>query len=316
MCSRVLAAAIAVPGPVIDNGAVAVVSNFHAKDTEGRTVRVKDLPPQLCPAGRTKLINDLFACSAGIAGLNHIGAFSDTFTKMWGPGSETTAALGQGSVVVLAPGTGLGTALLHYDAETGRFIPVPLEFGHTHISTFKHHILMSSFVQKLGRGNHPVEFDDVCTGRGLEHIHSVTLSSGDTGAGVPSSVKMTAPKISALAKDGDIMAMSSFSIMYAILMNLASQLAMGFVPHSVIIAGDNAVRHDFFLSNPQQLEILKKAFHAHTMERMGFMSRVQVARQSKEMNLNLIGAAFTAGQLVGEGGAGGGASAVGPVSKL
>lgn len=315
--SRVVAAAVAVPGPVTDNGSVALVSNFRADSTEGRTIRVRDLPSPLCPAGRTRLLNDLYACSAGIAGLNHIGAFSETFTKMWGPpsqqhqqqeqqrtttdaddnnsNSETKAALGKGSVVVLAPGTGLGTALLHYDADKDRFIPVPLEFGHTHIPTYRHGALMATFVQKLNRGNFPAEFDDVCSGRGLEHIYAV--ASGEP-EGNGTSKKLAAPAVAQLARDGDVIATTTFTVMYGILMNLASQLSMGFVPHTVVIAGDNAVRHNFFLSQSQNVAALKSEFYAHTMERMGFMSRVQVARQTVDINLNLVGAAFSASQLV------------------
>jgi glucokinase len=313
---RVVAAAVAVPGPVTENGGVAVVANFRADNNEGRTIRVGALPHPLCPVGRTQLLNDLHACSAGIAGLNHIGAFSEAFVKMWGPSPPAAAAatkpedgaaetdasarctLGKGSVVVLAPGTGLGTALLHYDAPADRYIAVPLEFGHTHIPTYRHGALLASFVQMLGRGNHPAEFDDVCTGRGLEHIYAVAASGNDQ---LPKKAQVTAPQVSQLAKDGDLTAQTAFRLMYCILMNLASQLSMGFVPHSVVIAGDNAVRHDFFLSQPQNVAALKREFLSHTMERMGFMSRVQVARQTTEMNLNLIGAAFEAAQLV-EGG--------------
>ena len=307
--SRVVAAAVAVPGPVTENGSVAVVANFEAKDTAGRTIRVADFPTKLCPMGRTRLLNDLHACAAGIAGLSHIGAFGAAFKRMWGPAAKADASnnnsgngdapvsLGKGSVVVLAPGTGLGSALLHFDADSDRFIVVPLEFGHTHISTFKHPALMASLVSTLGRGNHPVEFDDVCTGRGLEHIFKLTQSSA-IGAKTDGSGTVSAPLISRAAASGDMDATMAFTIKYGLLMNLASQLSMGFVPDTVVIAGDNAVRHKFFLGDTRHAAQLKAEFLSHTMERLGFMSRVQVVRQDVEMNLNLIGAAFAASQQV------------------
>jgi glucokinase len=330
--SRIVAASVAMPGPVSDNGATAVMANFAAADTEGRTMRVSKLPPSVCPPGRTRLLNDLHACAAGIAALHHLGAFPSTFKRMWGPATagsgsgngngssaiitnDADARLGKGSVVVLAPGTGLGAALLHYDADADAFIVIPLEFGHTHIATFRHTSLLSALVKNLDRGNFPPEFDDICSGRGLEFIfaasseptsHGVACDApalaGANGSGGAAPLKIdhrrfAAHDITLRARVGDVEARTAFALKYGMLMNLASQLAMGFVPHTIVIAGDNAVRHAFFLGNTTHAAQLRDEFLSHTMERMGFMSRVQVARQAVEMNLNLVGAAFEASRM-------------------
>lgn len=308
---RIVAAAIAIPGPVTENGNKTTIANFKAENTEGRTLTTDMLPKSVCPKGRSRLLNDLHACAAGIAALNHIGAFSDAFAKMWGPrGKEFTdeeVNIGGGSAIVLAPGTGLGTAVLHFNADTNRYIVIPLEFGHVNVATYKHTCLMNSWVQHLKRGNHPPEFDDICSGRGLEYIYSASQDMALHGvncaekkpsaSGNSKKISVAAPQISKLAEAGDFDALNAFSVKYGILMNLASQLSMGFIPKTVVIAGDNAVRHSFFLGNPQVAKQLRDEFVSHTMERMGFMSRVQMVRQSQEMNLNLIGAAFEASQL-------------------
>ena len=164
---------------------------------------------------------------------------------------------------------------------------------------------MNSWVQHLKRGNHPPEFDDICSGRGLEYIYAASQDMAQHGvncaekksASDNKKINVAAPQISQLAEAGDFDALNAFSVKYGILMNLASQLSMGFVPKTVVIAGDNAVRHSFFLGSPTAAKQLRDEFISHTTERMGFMSRVQMVRQSQEMNLNLIGAAFEASQL-------------------
>lgn len=332
ICSRIVAAAIAIPGPITENGNKTVIANFKAENTQGRTLTTDLLPKSVCPKGRSRLLNDLHACAAGIAALNHIGAFSDAFSKMWGPAGKESAkeedvSIGGGSAVVLAPGTGLGTALLHFNADTNRYMVIPLEFGHVNVATYKHSCLMNSWVQHLKRGNHPPEFDDICSGRGLEYIysasqdmalHGVNCDEKKSATASKSSktkelkITVAAPQISALAKAGDMDALNAFSVKYGILMNLGSQLSMGFVPKTVVIAGDNAVRHSFFLGSPNVAKQLRDEFVSHTTERMGFMSRVQMVRQSQEMNLNLIGAAFEASQF----GGGENSSSIGKRSKL
>lgn len=310
ICKRVVAAGVAIPGPISEHGTKTVIANFEAENSEGRTLNVSQLPTKICPLGRTRLLNDLEACAAGISALNHIGAFSDAFVKMWDASKSAKdpltltgeAKLGKGSVIVLAPGTGLGTALLHYNERKDRFTVIPLEFGHVNIATYQYGPLMSSWVSKLERGNHPPEFDDICSGRGLEFIYSASSEKNSTtntnNPKLPFRKQVTAPEISSLAQAGDMDALSAFSVKYGLLMNLASQLAMGFVPHTIVIAGDNAVRHDFFLGNHVHIKQLRDEFCSHTTERMGFMSRVQMVRQTTEMNLNLVGAAFEASILV------------------
>ena len=313
ICSRIVASAIAIPGPITDGGKVTVIANFAAKDTAGRTLHVDQLPKRVCPLGRTTLLNDLHACASGIAALNHIGVLAGSFSRMWASNSssgssknkssslptneynqpsEDSISLGKGSVVVLAPGTGLGTALLYYRPDNGRFLTIPLEFGHVNLATFKEDELVRKWAKALGRGDeHPPEYDDTCSGRGLEFIYNQYLNKGNTS--------LPAPSISKLAREqGEPKAVKAFTIMYSLLMNLASNLSMGFVPLTVVIAGDNAVRHSFFLGKSSNVKLLHDEFLSHTTERMGFMSKVQCLRQQKEMNLNLIGAAFEASNRV------------------
>ena len=301
ICSRIVAAAIAIPGPITDGGKGTVIANFAAENTAGRSLHVDQLPKKVCPLGRTTLLNDLQACASGIAALNHIGVLADSFGKMWAPKVSQSkegqqedpddVTLGKGSVIVLAPGTGLGTALLYYRPENGRFLTIPMEFGHTNIATFKENELLRKWAKFLKRGDeHPPEYDDTCSGRGIEFIYNEYLNKGSTS--------LNAPAISKLASQNHPKALKTFTIMYSLLMNLASNLSMGFVPFTVVVAGDNAVRHSFFLGNSKNVKVLQDEFLSHTTERMGFMSKVQCLRQTREMNLNLVGAAYEASNLV------------------
>jgi glucokinase len=342
---RVVAAAIGVPGAVV-NGQSSTIMNFEGKTLEDRTIRVSALPKGLCPPGKTVLLNDLEAAAEGISALHELGAMQGIFEEMWAPvdglasaaakkaplprSSTPVASLDAGHAVVLAAGTGLGAALLNYKPRQKAFGVLPLEFGHTSVTgPADAEYIVSSFARHVQRGAVPPEYDDICSGRGLEFLYSLVAradapctcpqaagSSTTTGAGATAGAAasgpvhgcrshacphpcaaaptLKAPEITALARGGDVAARHAMTLMYDALMLLSSQLAMGFVPRTIIVAGDNAVRHDWFLSNHHVAAHMRRRLLSHSMERAGFMSRVRVLRQTAEVNLNIIGAVHAA----------------------
>lgn len=94
---------------------------------------------------------------------------------------------------VLAMGTGLGTGLIVGSAG-GKFNVIPLEAGHVHIATpgvnsehFKEERERIEFLsQKIYGGAYPIEYEDICSGRGLEFCYEFEIRND------PNAVRKTA----------------------------------------------------------------------------------------------------------------------------
>jgi glucokinase len=284
ICKRVVAASLAVPGPV-SNGA-AVLANYEAKDTQGRTVDVTALPAALFPRGHTFLLNDLEAAGFGIVGLNSVGDMG-MFRVLWEPkqspaaGHVALSKLPAANVLVVAPGTGLGSALLHYHDDKKQYSVLPLEFGHTTVPQHEHSDMLKAFKSELG---YEVEYDDTCTGRGLEFAYR--FHSGGQ--------RKSAAEVSALSKAGDATAIKAMSTYHHQIMIFCSQLVMGFQPTLVVLTGDNVINNAHFFTSAAHVQDMRKHLLSHSMERMGFMSRSAVAVQVHRQNLNMVGCIYRA----------------------
>jgi glucokinase len=92
-------------------------------------------------------------------------------------------AVGTGNAALIAAGTGLGEALLHYVG--GRFIPSPTEGGHADFAprTADEMALLEHLVSRFGRA----DYERVISGPGLANIHLFTHPAGcaacDVGPG-------------------------------------------------------------------------------------------------------------------------------------
>lgn len=283
LVARIVAAAVCLPGAVQHNN-LSVISNYQGKTNTDKTVRRCDLPVTLFPSGSTSLMNDLESAAMGIAGVDKAKLMSTVFTPLWlGSATGDATSLDGACAVVVAPGTGLGTAVLRDPGGNKDFQVLPLEFGH--VNLLERDAMYDARQKTIGRKN--VEPDDLCSGRGLEFAFAHL--SNTTG--------ITVEEISRRAKRGDAVALAAFRSHYNYLMNVCSQMTMGFVATHVIIAGDNTVRNGFVFEQAEAVEEFRKTFLDHSMERYGFMSRATVLRQIIVVNLNLTGAAFSALQL-------------------
>ena len=288
VCRRVAAAAVAVPGPVQDG--VARISNYGKG---GEDVGLRDLPAPLFPAGRTVLLNDLEAAATGLVGLNAVGAFAAHFTPMWygsidkaklkdaGGGAAPPLTLPSRHTLVVAPGTGLGVGMLIWDPRAGRFVVLPLEFGHTNIATTEEGAFLKKYAAAMARGDFLPEYDDLCSGRGLQALYAD--ESNENAAAVD------AGTIVGRAKAGEPAAKRALMRYFRFLMQFAAQHIMGLQTNTVVLCGDNMVHNGFFFEGDGVLAALEKELHRHSAERMGFIGRATVARQTVTLNLNLVG---------------------------
>jgi glucokinase len=104
-------------------------------------------------------------------------------------------AVPTGNAALIAAGTGLGEALLHYVG--GRFIPSPTEGGHADFAprTADEVALLRHLTARFGRG----EYEHVISGPGLSNVHAFTHPDGCAACGVEAGQDAAPSQISAAA---------------------------------------------------------------------------------------------------------------------
>lgn len=283
------------PGPVAGDSA-GPISNF-AGGLEDKMIYASELPQKLFPVGRRQMLNDLEAAAYGVLALHTLKITKQYFNCMWKGtriGDQDPHVLGGGHALVVAPGTGLGSALLTYNRFSNTFVVTPLEFGMTNVCTNTEEDLFRAMRKELGeRGDYYPEWDDICSGRGLERTYCYVTKT-DPAITKPPSAK----EISEAANRGDQTATKALSLYYKFLMRHCSQMAVGFVLHHLVICGDNQVNNSFFFDSKARVEEMKRQMNDHSMERLGFLSAVTMLRQTKRVNLNLLGCSYVAAQVV------------------
>lgn len=163
-----------------------------------------ELPATLFPPTATRLMNDMAACAEGVLAVNASGAFPDLFRVLWEPSprageaveaASITTSMGPCTHALVAVGTGLGNiSLLHLPdlpstpagSGAGHWLVVPMEAGHQIISIMPDDL--SALVKDAGltlrdpSGTFPAEWDDLCSGRGLEFVYGWCVRNSGTEA--------------------------------------------------------------------------------------------------------------------------------------
>jgi len=144
-------ACFGVAGPVIGHEADLTNVPWHIDATTvGRTFNIR----------RVALLNDLEALANSVPVLHGEELHS----------LQKGEPLRGGNMALIAAGTGLGQALLHFVG--GRFVPSPSEAGHADwpARTDREMALLRDLIARYGRA----EVEHVVSGRGLLNIHRVT----------------------------------------------------------------------------------------------------------------------------------------------
>lgn len=259
-----LGAVLAVAGPVSHNREQVTITNYHGTD---KTLHVKDLPHVLFPQGKTQLLNDLEACCYGIMSTPKK---EDYFQVAFASTTEQVHM----NYAVLAMGTGLGCGIILNDYDS----VLPLEAGHCTLQHSEEDAPLCQYLSKhLYNGEQPIEYEDICSGRGLKAVYEFlskhTKSSHD------------------IATLPDEFAKQSMWIHYKYLMRAAQNISV-MIPSvkGVFLAGDNQVQNDTFFQSKQ--DQLREEFLDHTKRE--WMEKVTVWRQTKSNNFNVQGALFIA----------------------
>lgn len=175
---RIGAACFGVAGPVL--GDTAELTNVPFVIDAPEIARTFDI-------NRVSLLNDLQSMAYAVPVLR-----PDELVML-----QDGHALRGGNMALLAAGTGLGEALLHY--VQGRFVPSPTEAGHADWAarTDRDRTVLGFLVQRYGRA----EVEDVISGKGFVNLHRALHPSG-CAAGVDADAAHAPAAITAAALGG------------------------------------------------------------------------------------------------------------------
>eukprot|EP00698_Gefionella_okellyi_P014266 TRINITY_DN395_c0_g1_i16.p1 TRINITY_DN395_c0_g1~~TRINITY_DN395_c0_g1_i16.p1 ORF type:complete len:249 (-),score=46.71 TRINITY_DN395_c0_g1_i16:1008-1754(-) len=237
------------------------------------------------------MMNDLEATAHGVISLHLRSRLGDFFDRLAGPSLSSPGQLRSGHTLVMAMGTGLGVALIaQFGAE---FRVVPLEGGHTLLSPAgpaspqrdREAHMLAYISHKLYRGQHSPEYEDICSGRGLEYVYEWLVHDQQA---VALQKQLTAAEIvqRALGAERDPFCNDAVLVHYRFLMRAAMNWSIMTQCKNVILAGDNQVFNGAFVAaHAKELEL---EFHA--APKGDWMNEVTVLRQTVSFNINLEGA--------------------------
>jgi len=197
-----------------------------------RQVSLDELVDAGLPARRTRLVNDMAAGVLGVHALLEAGA-ERAFEWIAGPGTtaataptDTPVSPWAGSLVYVAPGTGLGAASLVNG------VPVGCEAQHTTMPHFDGQVAVIAGRLREVLGHEP-SWEEFVSGRGLAAIHAALATPADTRLPADALDDARAPEVVAAASRGDRHALHSVQVYYrcaarfAQLVTLASQPCAG-----------------------------------------------------------------------------------------
>eukprot|EP00727_Mastigamoeba_balamuthi_P006943 m51a1_g287 putative glucokinase (373) ;mRNA; r:330668-332148 len=278
-------AAIAAAGPIAP-GRVGVEITNWASDNK---FDLEALPETLFPKGRTSFLNDLEACCFGLLALDEAAKLAGFFETLWG---ETGIKLLHQNYLVMAMGTGLGVAMLLWVGNRWRV--VPMEIGHVLLPSLgtatpsyaADESLIKYLGEKLYNGKHGVEYEDICSGRGLVAVYAWLLTTGKSAPALDD-----AGKIAHAAANGDAVAREAVFIHYKFLFRCAQNTCVGLQTKGVLLAGDNQVKNRAMVKS--MAEGLREEFHRHPKADK-WVAPVPVFSQLHKVNTNMIGALHVA----------------------
>jgi len=277
-----ISACLDVAAPITNNGTQVVITNYVEKN-----LHINDLPTNLFPKN-TIFINDLAAACEGILSLGEQNRLSHFFQPLWTPFEHDKENIGLRPVnyLVMAMGTGLGSCMMISDGNGNHFI-LPTENGHvsltpygpSHPSYDEEKQLIGFLSQKVYNGQHSIEWEDICSGRGLGWCYEFATRN------VPNAEKLSAFEVVQKALASDELAKKALFLHYKYLFRVAQQQCIGLIAQGVFLAGDNQAANDPFVA--QHIEEYKTEFLNHS--KRDWIEQVPVYRQTKSYNLNLLG---------------------------
>ena len=196
------------------------------------------------PHGQTRLVNDVVAGAWGaVARLDGEQPSARPFNSPRG----VAPGVRDGSLVYVAPGTGLGAATLvrHGFGPLGA-TALGCEGQHTQVPRFGGDIGRVVDVLAQARGSQPT-WEDLVSGQGLVAIYRAWCSIDGKAPLLAEDDAFGAGSIAAAALRGDVTALAAANVYYCTLGHFAQLLAMTHLPCAVVVIGGDSTEHNLEL---------------------------------------------------------------------
>ena len=235
-------AVAAVAGPVLDGRSE--LTNWPS----GAAIEVAGLERAGLPEGRTALVNDVVAGAWGALGRLESGT-AVTLAASSAASETVLEGLGDGTLVYIAPGTGLGTAaLVRHGLGPYGATAVACETQHVQMPRFKGEITRVADTVDRALG-HPPSWEDLVSGRGLVHVYDAMCAIAATepmAVGADDTLRAGAVAAAALAGD-DEQAIAAVDVFYHVLGRYAQLLALTFLPCAAVVVGGSSTEKNLEL---------------------------------------------------------------------
>jgi len=288
---RPISAVVSVAGPVTENGRKVSLTNYIGE----KDLTVDDLPSILFNAGSTRFLNDLASTCQGINSLAEDGRINKYFDQLWSPYPvPADLRLNPTNYLVLSMGTGLGCGVLAI-LPNGIHEVIALETGHLTVTTvgpnepgYAQEVQFLEWLsQKIYGGRHAVEWEDICSGRGLQSCYQYMVRN-DASSDKTLSSEIIAKR--AVEEVHDPHCRSALFLHYKFLFRTAQELCVGLNCKSFFLTGDNQISNNPFVKT--MCEELLAEFRNHPKRH--WIEDNVCFRQTRRTELNLRGALYSA----------------------
>jgi glucokinase len=283
-------ACFAIAGPISGQGKFVSVTNY----TGQKDLWVTDLPAIFCPHESTRFINDLASTCHGINFLSEENLLNKYFDSYWSSANQADPHLSNVNYAVLSMGTGLGCGLL-VQLPNGQHEVVATENGHSTVSTlgpdhpgYAEELSFLNFLsKKLYHGKHFIEWEDICSGRGLLACYQYVILNHPAA---DSTLDAATISKKAVGPAHDPYCRQAMTLHYKYLFRSAQQQCVGLNCKGFFLTGDNQIANNALVNE------LREEFHAEFLNhpKLDWIQHNVCFRQTKSTDLNLHGALFAA----------------------
>ncbi|OHT02149.1 putative glucokinase 2 [Tritrichomonas foetus] len=289
-------AALALAGPIKDG--VCLLTNWPG-EPQDRTIKIVDLPNEICPHDKTVFLNDLEAGAYGVIAADDQKIIGTLFEQLWSHVASKGKIVSDSRTAVLAMGSGLGAALILKSPMLDDPLVLPTELGHMQIPVVckedptckEEYELIQHISNHYYDGKQTPEFEDIASGRGLCLAYQFFVKKNQNKV-LPVD-QINAGQVAEQARQGDKTAKQALTWHYKVFMRSAKAVATSLVCDSVILALDNQVKNAWFVN--AIADQLHDEFY--NFIRPDWMNGIRVYAQSKVLNFNLLGTAYVAEQI-------------------
>ncbi len=251
-------------GPVYQNQKVKM-TNWKGQPE----ITLEELFQSGLPRNKTLMMNDIEAAAYGIISLvetNQLDA--DYYHIIYHSQVKRASEFSQGNMIVIQPGTGLGTAgIVTLKKKSGKneYYPIPSEIAHAPVVPInsEHESMIEWLFQKKKQGEGWPTWEDFISGRGLQIIYQglyqrLSISQKKEMPDIFTNKADPAAEIArAAVRHESVVAEKALHLYYSCIGQLAQILALVYKPFGgIFLCGDVILKDQSFIPGSNLLRIL------------------------------------------------------------